>query len=343
MNNEDVEKTLKGPIIVEAAEQVSEAIDQATSSIENRLRSLGMPAFALAEGEDQGGGVAAGEDSYKNGAWFNAYYGAARQKARGEAAGFKSHTAGAMLGADTMVTDEHTIGMALGYTDNRVKHKDGNEGDTSRVKTYTISIYGMHDISDKWFVQGVGLFSRNAINNRELRGPVSAIEIARGDFDVNAYGTEILVGHNHLVTGKTLMTTTMGLEYLRLSGSRYKETGTTNNNFLITKKDDNKLDAIIGTGFSYNGSFKNYTVIPEMHGNIYYDVLNQSPRVSVQVAGLVGDRLVNKTAEQTRAFYNLGCGLSVLRGATEFSAGYDLYLGKKYIGHQGSLKVRINF
>jgi outer membrane autotransporter protein len=248
-----------------------------------------------------------------------------------------------MIGADTMVTDDHTIGMALGYSDNRVKHKDGNEGDTSRVKTYTISIYGMHDISDKWFVQGVGLFSRNAINNRELRGPVSAIEIARGDFDVNAYGTEILVGHNHLVTGKTLMTTTMGLEYLRLSGSRYKETGTTNNNFLITKKDDNKLDAIIGTAFTYNGSFKNYTVIPEMHGNIYYDVLNLSPKVSIQVAGLVGDRLVNKTAEETRSFYNLGCGLSVLRGATEFSAGYDLYLGKKYIGHQGSLKVRVNF
>lgn len=330
------------PIIVEAAEQVSEAVDQAISTIASRLKSLGIPAFALAQGEE-GGGVAAGDEGYKNGAWASTYYGTVQQKARGESAGFKSHTSGVMIGVDTMVTDEHTVGMSLSYSSNKVKHKDGNEGDTSKVKSYTISIYGMQEINDKWFVQGVGLFSRNAINNRERRFIPGGVEIARGDFDVNAYGTEVLVGYNHLVTDKVLMTTTMGAEFLRLSNSRYKETGTTNQNLLVSKKDDNKLDVIVGTSFAYNGSFKNYTLIPEMHGNITYDVLNKSPKIAVQLAGLAGDRLVNKTAEQTRVFYNIGVGLSVLRGATDFSAGYDLFLGKKYIGHQGSLKARINF
>ena len=48
----------------------------------------------------------------------------------------------------------------------------------------------------------------------------------------------------------------------------------------------------------------------------------------------------NNTAKTT---YNVGLGVSTMVGAMEYGAVYDAYLASKYVGHQGSLKVRVNF
>jgi outer membrane autotransporter protein len=329
--------------IVEASEQVSEAIDQLFTTIGERLTSASVPSFGLAQGDDTSG-MAAGDEVYHNGVWASASYGTATQGKRGESPGFKSQTVGFLVGVDTMITDDDTVGMAISYTENKVKHKSANEGDRSKIKTYTISLYGMQYLNDKWFVQGIGLFSRNHVVNNEIRRPGNGrIEIAKGDFNVNAYGVEALLGYDYLISDKLLLVPTIGAEYLRLANSRYKESGTTNQNLLITKEKDDKLIAIIGASLAYKADFKTYTLIPEVHAGLTHNMLKKTPSVTAQVAGLVGDRLINKTAVESKTYYSFGCNLGMSKGMTELSAGYDLFLGNKYVGHQGSLKARINF
>ena len=51
---------------------------------------------------------------------------------------------------------------------------------------------------------------------------------------------------------------------------------------------------------------------------------------------------VNKS-KTNRTFYNVGTSVNTSHGFMEYGAGYDLNLSKKYVGHQGSLKVRVNF
>ena len=41
--------------------------------------------------------------------------------------------------------------------------------------------------------------------------------------------------------------------------------------------------------------------------------------------------------------YNLGIGISVQKNRMEYNIVYDVVLAKKYVSHQGALKVRINF
>lgn len=343
-NGQDLVSALNAlqPVIVEAAEQISEAVDMALSTIGNRLKSSIIQTFSIAQ-DDSTQGIAAGDDDYAHGAWSSVFWGSVTQKARGESPGFKSKTVGYVVGADTKISEERTIGMALSYADNDVKHKDTNDGDTSRVKAYTASIYGVQEINDKWFLQAMGSFSRNKISNREQRFFQDTPEIAKGDFYTNAYGLNALAGYNKLISDRLLTITTFGLEYLVLGKSKYKETGTTNQNFTISKATDHKLDAIVGTSLSYETNFHKYRVVPEVHGNISYDLLNKSPKVTVVLDGLSAGTLVKKTAEQERIFYNLGTSVSASKGAVETSAGYDFYFTKKYTAHQGALKVRLNF
>ncbi|XVN43176.1 MAG: hypothetical protein RCG15_02535 [Candidatus Rickettsia vulgarisii] len=39
---------------------------------------------------------------------------------------------------------------------------------------------------------------------------------------------------------------------------------------------------------------------------------------------------------------NIGVSVTAKSGIFEYGAGYDLQLAKKYLGHQGTLKLRIN-
>ena len=40
---------------------------------------------------------------------------------------------------------------------------------------------------------------------------------------------------------------------------------------------------------------------------------------------------------------NLGFGLNANSGQFDYGVGYDADLASKFIGHQGSLKFRVNF
>ena len=52
---------------------------------------------------------------------------------------------------------------------------------------------------------------------------------------------------------------------------------------------------------------------------------------------------VTRTDKAAKTSYNVGVSVSAKAGAMEYGAGYDAYLANKYVGHQGTLKVRVNF
>ena len=55
------------------------------------------------------------------------------QKAKGNSPGYKSRNNGVTIGFDTLISDETTIGIAFGYIDTKVNHKDSNFGDKTKL------------------------------------------------------------------------------------------------------------------------------------------------------------------------------------------------------------------
>jgi outer membrane autotransporter protein len=234
------------------------------------------------------------------------------------------------------------IGAAISLMKLKIDHRDSNAGDKTHASGYLFSVYGLKELSEKWFVQGVLSVGTNRIHNRENRVQGSVYEIARGSYTASNYGTEILAGYEHALNDSTMLTPMVGFSYNRISDSWYQESGTTNQNFLITKKADDKLEAIAGARVTFAKEWRDSTLTPEVHGMLRYDVLNRSPEVDVRIQGLT-DPLIPRTVETNRLFVNLGFGVSIAKGRMDYGITYDNYLAKKYVGHQGTLKVRVNF
>jgi hypothetical protein len=83
-------------------------------------------------------------------------------------------------------------------------------------------------------------------------------------------------------------------------------------------------------------------LIPEVHGNFNYHILNKAPSYSIQLDG-VAEPFVQLSSAPEKTLYNLGTSLSANYNMMEYSLGYDATITNKYLGHQGTMKITVNF
>ena len=123
----------------------------------------------------------------------------------------------------------------------------------------------------------------------------------------------------------------------------YKESGTSNQNLDVSKKASNKFDVIAGlrvSGAAYD--MQGVSVTPEVHAFVHHDLIDKNPEVNLKLDG-VSQNLAETSAKPTRTFYNLGLGATARYGMMEYGATYDANFANKFTGHQGTLKIRVNF
>ena len=141
-----------------------------------------------------------------------------------------------------------------------------------------------------------------------------------------------------------LFTPTAGFEYNRMNQIKYQETGTVTQNLLVTRKAVNRVEAIIGARLSTSYEYKDWLIIPEMQGNIRHDLNGKKLNVDIRQVGVDGPTLIPRTSRVSRTIGNLGVAISARNNdRMEYGIEYDARLAEKYIGHQGTLKVRMNF
>ena len=69
----------------------------------------------------------------------------------------------------------------------------------------------------------------------------------------------------------------------------------------------------------------------------------QSPASVTVQSSSMANSLTPKSAKAIKTTFNVGLGVNAVSGMYEYGAGYDLFAANKTIGHQGTLKVRVNF
>jgi len=50
-----------------------------------------------------------------------------------------------------------------------------------------------------------------------------------------------------------------------------------------------------------------------------------------------------KSTKPNRTMFNVGLGVNARNGMMQYGIGYDAHIANKYVGHLGSIKVRVNF
>ena len=327
---------------VHATAIVGQTTATVNNSINNRIALLtNHPQAGIQTASAGTAGVAAGDDRTKFGAWISPFYSISTQKEQGSRAGYKTQSTGGSIGFDTEVNADMTLGLAGSFVKTDVKHKNFKAGDKTKLDTFMFSIYGIQQLTEAWFLQAHVSYASSKVKNTEKRITLAGSQNATGSFDTTSYSGELLAGYN-VTMADAVVTPMVGASFTRVNDGCYKETGTTNQNLTISKKDANKVEAVVGLRAQMTSHMSGIDMTPEFHGFVRHDLIGKSSKVTATHGGLVG-QLAPKTAKIQKTTFNVGAGVNAVSGMYEYGAGYDLFLANKLIGHQGTLKVRVNF
>ena len=134
----------------------------------------------------------------------------------------------------------------------------------------------------------------------------------------------------------------LGVRYGKFNDGGYTETGTQRRNLTIKKKSTNKIEGVLGTRVSFSSQVENTLFLPEVHGFVSYDFKGKAPKVEARLNGALAP-MPTTASKPEKTTVNLGTSVSLKHRIMEYGISYDAYLANKYIGHQGSLKIRANF
>ena len=329
---------------VHATSVIAQTTGTVNNSINNRISLLTnhpQPGIQTKIASIGTSGVSAGDEHTKFGAWISPFYSTSTQKEQGSRAGYKLASSGGSIGFDAEVNADMTLGIAGSFVKTDVKHKNFKSGDKTKLDTFMFSIYGIQQLTQGWFMQGHASFASSKVKNTEKRITLTGAQNATGSFDTMTYSAEVLAGYNFSMSD-AVVTPMFGANFTRVNDGGYKETGTTNQNLTISRKAANKVEAVAGLRAQMTSYMSGIDMTPEFHGFVRHDLVGKSSKVIATHGGLV-NQLTPKAAKTQKTTFNVGVGVNAVSGMYEYGAGYDLFAANKLIGHQGTLKVRVNF
>jgi outer membrane autotransporter protein len=290
-------------------------------------------------------GVAAGDEDYKHGVWFNPLYSESTNKSKTGQTSYKSALYGGSFGIDTKVNDNLVVGGALTIGVSEIKHKVFNYGYKTKLSSMLFSIYGKKELRDGWFGHGIATVGVNKVNNNKNK----YFNVSSSDYDaVNVkyasvlFSCKAMVNYNYIIDQATL-SPIGGFRYTRVNGSNYRVAGSTKGqNFDVLSKSLNGLEAIIGTRATLsNMDFNGISVTPEIYVFINHDLIGKRAKQRTRMSG--AGELATNNDKLERTTFNIGLGVNVVYNTMEYGVSYDTTMSNKYNGHQGTLKVRLNF
>lgn len=324
--------------------QVTEAVEHTNAGIASLVGAR------LAQVDEQQKPVGSGSDDVAGesmGAWAMPYYNQAVQKGEGSVVGYKTKSAGGILGFDALANENLMIGAAVSIVRTDMKYKDYKIGEKTNINTVMLSIYGSQQLDKNFFVQGLVSLGSNKIKNSDPRKVptsrnASGQQIAKASYDSLSYGGQVLFGYNAKMSDTMSLIPMAGIRYTGSSDEGYKETGTDKVNKVVAKKTNNKVEAVLGTRFAVSVDTSGITVMPEAHAFVSQKLFGDSGKVSAKLDGMTSS-FATRSDKEAKTLFNLGLSVTVKVNNIDCGLGYDAYLASKYAGQQGSLKVRVNF
>lgn len=290
-------------------------------------------------------GLSAGDYTTAYGIWTNPSMLKVKQKTSKGAAGYTASVGGASLGFDTKANEDMVIGLALSYLNTNVKHKDFKSGDKTKVDSLMLSIYGLQQITDNWYTHGIVTVGANKVKTKEARrtgATATATELATGNYRAMSFSGELMLGYNSYMK-QASFTPMAGVRVTKVNSAGYTETGTTNQNLIISRKELNRVELVAGARLYGSDYVMNgLTVLPEIHGFVNHDLIGKKQKSDVRLAS-VEDYLRTKGGKPAKTLFNAGLSLNTSYNKMEYGLGYDAHMAKKYVAHQANLRVRVNF
>ncbi len=327
---------------VAVQQSLSNAHKTAIHAIHNRL---GQSAVTVSAGE---------EDVSQYGVWLRTSINKSRDKVSSKRSeyfsSYKTRGHNHTIGFDGLVCDGLVVGGAYTRAYTNIRPQNQNIGNTDKVRTNMFSLYSAYNIPNySWYLDSTLSYAESFIKNKELRNiavskNVLGTEIASSKYKSYLYSGSLSLGYIHNIGNNINIIPSLGALGSVIRDKGYAESGTSFQNLIVGKKSYNKLSGNVGVRISqhiYLDDIDNVILIPEIYGFANYNIKNKTPAIDARLSG-INDRLPTISFRSNRIDYNIGLGVTIKQNMMEYGINYDANLAKKYQGHSGSIKVRVN-
>ncbi len=278
----------------------------------------------------------------KAGIWLQPFYAEAKQKMKNGVSGYKLKTGGGIVGFDYQINDNSLVGIAYSRFEANAHYKDNKSGDKASTVVNMFSLYGMHYLTTSWFVEGAVSHGFGKIKNNEGRVILSGKERAIGKYTATTYTGQLITGYHYPLAPNIELTPIAGVRYTKFRDGGYQEKGTTYQNLTVKKKSYEKIELLGGIKLSTIVALEQTILIPTFHALVNYDIRGKSPKIDARLNG-IDSLLPTKSFKPAKTFFNVGVGLTAKCNTMEYGIQYSAIMASKYMGHQGSVKIKFNF
>ncbi len=252
-------------------------------------------------------------------------------------------TVGGIVGVDAALNDNLTLGVAISVINADIKYKNLKAGSTLNANTMMLSVYGVQKLTEQFFVEAIASYGLTKVASKDRRTFSFGEQVAKANYESISYGGEILVGYNAVFNNSVLLTPLAGVRYVKSQDDAYKETGTKLANRTVEACNNSRTDGLIGARVSASVNVGSMVLVPEAHAMLSHRLGGKAGKFVAHLPGGRGEPITTTPREVGKTLYNLGVSITAKNPIIEYGISYDVHLGSKYVAHQGSIKVRINF
>ena len=238
--------------------------------------------------------------------------------------GFRARSKGAVLGVQSEVTEDLTLGV--GYATSQTTAKE----DLRRTEVDTnTGFISAHYQPNAWWVSGLATFSRGEYE--EEKQILSSM--GKASYNVDSWGAQVMTGYD-IKLENAIITPEVGMRYLSVKQEGYTDTlGTT-----VSGTQSDYLTALVGV----KGTWGMGAVRPTAGVTVGYDVISDDVSALNTLANGASYTVNGEALDRLSTGVSLGVEAD-LGERTTLKLEYSGTFRKEYEDHSGMLKLEMKF
>ena len=279
-------------------------------------------------------GFASGDDSLDHGVWLKGFLGKQtdRQKSANSTVDSRANLRGVIIGVDTKLDEDSTIGIALSHTDSKGKNSIASTTiNTTNISNNILSLYGSNALDDDLIISG-----NIAYGMAQIKIDSSSSTASKAKRKATLLGGALSANYNLYSSEYLMISPKIGGSYNRLDLKSYNDGSIKINK---TKQQEfNLMSGVVTTGFM---ELSTLTLMPEVSVDYSHALWRKGNKQTI--SNQLNQTIISQKTNNSQGVLRLGTGLTVASNMFEVGGGYERNWQGKSRGHMGYAKVRVNF
>ena len=279
-------------------------------------------------------GFASGDDSLDHGVWIKGFLGKQidRQKSASSTVDSRATLCGVIIGADTKLDEDSTIGMLLSHTDSKSKNSIANTAiNTTNISNNIFGLYGSNVLDDDLTISGNIAYGLAGI---KIDSPTPNASSTKRK--ATLLGGALTANYNLYPSEYLIISPRIGGSYNQLDLKSYADGSIKINK---TKQQEfNLMTGVVTTGFLEAATL---TLMPEVSVDYSHGIWRM--RSKQRISNQLNQTIISQKTNRSPGVLRFGTGLTIAGDMFEVGGGYERNWQGKSRAHMGYAKVRVNF